>query len=170
MKKLFSVGNSFDKLVPIEFFWNWEEYFLLLIIAKVRRISDFSFASSLFGRSLKTRDIMTLKWSKPALVSVGHNTGSFWMVDPTFEEKFQVCDPTKVQSAKNFRFLFKLESNHAKRPCVLTHRYQSRFWPLQSHDISRFEKSCMYRRREKNSEFLSIFAISHNTTASQFFF
>ena len=83
-----------------------------------------------------------------------HNTRSFWRIDLTFEEKFQVCDPVagrhKVQSAKKLRFLFKHEINHAKRPCVVTHRYQCRFWPLQSHDISRFERSSKYRRRERN--------------------
>ena len=56
---------------------------------------------------------MTLKCSKPALVSVVHNTRSFCMIDLMFEEKFQICDLTagrhKFQSAKNTPYFFQNE-------------------------------------------------------------
>ena len=151
MKKLFSVGNSFDKLVPIEFFWNWEEYFLLLIIAKVRRISDFSFASSLFGRSLKTRDIMTLKWSKPAPASVGHNIVSVlddwsdvWREIPSLRSRGWFSRPKLSDFSSNTRSMM-------RNDLVLWPAETSAGdWPFQSHDISRFERSSSYRRRGRN--------------------
>ena len=59
-------------------------------MAKVRRNSDFSFASVLFCSSFKTRDKMTLERSKPALVSACHNTRSFRRIDLVFGQKSDI--------------------------------------------------------------------------------